>query len=105
MKWQGYGTAHSTWEPVKAFVPDGGRINEVFARFCMEHQPEYNSALKKCKELSQRSQKQKNKRKTQEEEAEDLLPLEENTGDRHQEPESGERAARVTGLTLRKSAR
>ena len=37
VNWQGYGTADSTSEPVKAFVLDGGRVNEVFARFCMEH--------------------------------------------------------------------
>ena len=109
VKWQGYGTADSTWEPVKAFVLDGGRANDVYARFCMEHQPRYNSALKKCRELSQRLQKKKDKREIQEEEAEDLPPLsedlppvEEDTGDRHQKPESGERAARVTGVTLRK---
>ena len=39
VRWQRYGTAYSTWEPVKAFVLDGGRVNEVLARFCMEHQP------------------------------------------------------------------
>ena len=112
VKWQGYGTADSTWEPVKAFVLDGGRVNEVFARFCMEHQPSYNSALKKCRELSQRLQKKKDKREIQEDEAEDLPPLsevlpplEEDTGDRHQEPDSGECAACVTGVPLRKSAR
>ena len=112
VKWQGYGTADSTWEPVKAFVLDGGRVNVVFARFCMEHQPKYNSALKKSEEMSQRSEKQKDKWKIQEEEAEDLPPLaedlpplEEDTGDRHQEADSGERTARVTGVTLRKSAR
>ena len=98
VKWQGYGTADSTWEPVKAFVLDGGRLNEVFASFCMQYHPKYNSAPKKCSELSQRSQKQKDKRKIQEEEAEDLPPLaedvpplEEDTRDRHQEPDSGER--------------
>ena len=32
VKWQGYGTTDSTWEAVKAFVLDGGRVNEVFAR-------------------------------------------------------------------------
>ena len=90
---------------MKALVLDGGRVNEVFARFCVEHQPKYNSALKECRELTQRSQKQKDKRKIQEEEAEDLPPLEQDGGDRHQEPESGERAARVTGVTLRKSTR
>ena len=112
VNWQGCGTADSTREPVKAFMLDGGRVNEVFARFCMEHQPNYNSALKKCRELSQRSQKQRDKRKIQEKEAEDLPPLagdlpplEEHTGDRHQEPDSGERAARVSGVTLRKSTR
>ena len=95
-----------------AFVLDGGRVNEVFARFCMKYQPKYNSALKKCRELSQRSQKQKDKSKIQEEQAEDLAPLAadlppllEDTSDHHQEPDSGERAARVTGVTLRKSAR
>ena len=112
VEWQRYGTADSTWEPVRAFVLDGGRVNEVFAGFCMENQPRYNSALKKCRELSQRLQKKKDKREIQEEEAEDLPPLsedlpplEEDTGDRHQEPESGERAARLTGVTLSKSAR
>ena len=99
VKWQGYGTADSTWEPVKAFVLDGGRVNEVFARFCMEYQPRYNSAMKKCRELNQRLQKKKKKREIWEEEAEDLpplsedlRPLEEDTSDRHQEPDSGERA-------------
>ena len=112
VRWQGYGTADSAWEPVKAFVLDGGRVNEVFTCFCMEHQPKYNSALKKCREMSQKSQKQKDKTKIPAEEAEDLPaleedlpPLEEDTGDHHQEPESGERAARVTGQTLEKSAR
>ena len=112
VKWHGYGTADSTWEPVEAFVLDGRRVNEVFARFCMEHQPKYNSALRNCRELSQRSQRQKDKRKIQEEEAEDLPPLaedlpslEKDTCDRHQEPDSEERAARMTGMTLRKSAR
>ena len=106
--WQGYGTADCIWEPVQAFVLDGGRVNEVFARFCMEHQPKYNSALKKCRELSQRSQMQKGKRTIQEGEAEDLPPLaedipplEQDTGDHHQEPDSGERAGRMTGVTLR----
>ena len=112
VEWQGYGTADSIWEPVKAFVLEGGRVNEVFARFCIEHQPRYNSALKKCRELSQRLQKKKEKRGIQDEEAEDLPPpsedlppLEEDTGDGHQEPDSGEHAARMTGVTLRKSAR
>ena len=111
VEWQGYGTADSTWEPAKAFVLDGGHVNEVFARFCMEHQPKYNSALKKCIETSLRSKKQNDKRKIQEEEAKDLPPLakdlpplEKDTGDRHQEPDSGECAARVTRVTLRKKA-
>ena len=102
----------STWESVKAFVLHADRVNEVFARFCMEHQPRYNSALKKCRELSQRLQKKKDKREIQEEEAEDLpplsedlAPLEEDPGDRHQEPDLGECAARVTGVTQRKGAR
>ena len=112
VKWQGYGTADSTWESVKAFVLDGCRVNEVLARFCMEHQPRYNSSLKKCRELSKRLQKKKDKTEIQEGEAEDLPPLlealpplDEDIGDRYQEPDSGECAARVTGMTLRKSAR
>ena len=105
VNWQPYGTADSTWEPVKTFVLDGGHVNEVFGRFCMEHQPRYNSALKKCGDLSQRSQEQKDNKKIQEEEAEDLPPPEVDTGDRHQELDSREHAARVTGVTPRKIAR
>ena len=105
MKWQRYGTAHSTWKPVKAFVLDGGRINEVLARFCFEHQPKYNFALKKCRELSQRSQKQNDKRKTQAEEAEDLSSVEEEKGDRHQEPESEERAGKKRHMNKQSAER
>ena len=29
-KWEGYGTSESTWEPVRAFVHDDGKLNHVF---------------------------------------------------------------------------
>ena len=30
MKWEGYGTSESTWEPVRAFLHDDGKLNRVF---------------------------------------------------------------------------
>ena len=62
VKLQGHGVLDSTWEPIKAFVLDGGHFNEVFAKFCLDHQARYNTALKKHRQLSQRMGYQKQKK-------------------------------------------
>ena len=34
-KWRGFGFANSTWEPVRTFVHDDGKVNEVFMELCL----------------------------------------------------------------------
>ena len=45
-KWQGYGTSESTWEPVRAFVHDDGKLNHVFVDYCPAHAPRFDTALR-----------------------------------------------------------
>ena len=53
MKWPGYDIRDNTSVPVRAFVPEEGHVNKLFAKFCPDHQPKYNTTLK-CRELSKR---------------------------------------------------
>ena len=45
-KWEGYGTSESTWEPVRAFVHDDGKLNHVFVDYCLAHTPGCYIALR-----------------------------------------------------------
>ena len=40
VKWENYALEDSTWEPIKAFVFEDGRINEIFKRYCEDHKLE-----------------------------------------------------------------
>jgi hypothetical protein len=35
--WENFPASSSTWEPVASFVQPGGRMNEVFKNYCVDH--------------------------------------------------------------------
>ena len=51
-KWEGYGTSESTWEPVRAFVHDDGKLNHVFVDCCLAHAPRFDKALRQARRIS-----------------------------------------------------
>ena len=51
-KWKGYGTSESTWEPVRAFVHDAGKLNHVFVDYCLAHAPRFDTALRQARRIS-----------------------------------------------------
>ena len=51
-KWEGYGTSESTWEPVRAFVHDDGKLNHVFVDYCLAHAPRFDTALRQARRMS-----------------------------------------------------
>ena len=50
--WEGYGTSESTWEPVRAFVHDDGKLNHVFVDYCLAHAPRFDTALRQPRWIS-----------------------------------------------------
>ena len=51
-KWEGYGTSRSTWEPVRAFVHDDGKLNRVFVDYCLAHALRFDTALREAGRIS-----------------------------------------------------
>ena len=51
-KWEGYGTSESTWEPVRAFVHDDGKLKHVFLDYCLAHAPRSDTALRQAWRIS-----------------------------------------------------
>ena len=51
-RWEGYGTSESTWEPVRAFVHDDGKLNHVFVDYCLAHAPRFDTALRQARRIS-----------------------------------------------------
>ena len=51
-KWEGYGTSESTWELVRAFVHDDGKLNHVFVDNCLAHAPRFDTALRQARRIS-----------------------------------------------------
>ena len=51
-KWEGFGTSQSIWEPVRAFMPDDGKLNHVFVDYCLTHAPRFDTALRQARRIS-----------------------------------------------------
>ena len=51
-KWEGYGTSKSTWEPVRAFVHEDGKLNHVLVDYCLAHAPRFDTALRQARRIS-----------------------------------------------------
>ena len=51
-KWEGYGTSESTWEPIRAFVHDDGKLNHVSVDYCLAHAPRLDTALRQAQRIS-----------------------------------------------------
>ena len=51
-KWEGYGTSEGTWELVRAFVHDNGKLNHVFVDYCLAHAPRFDTALRQARRIS-----------------------------------------------------
>ena len=51
-KWEGYGTSESTWEPVRAFVHDDGKLDHVFVDYCLAHALRFDTALRQARRIS-----------------------------------------------------
>ena len=70
-KWEGYGTSESTWEPVRAFVHDDGKLNHVFVDYCLAHAPCFGTALRQARRISSSLKKKSSAVKPSEETATD----------------------------------
>ena len=70
-KWEGYGTSESTWEPVRAFVHDDGKLNHVFVDYCLAHAPRFDTALRQSQRISATLKKKSSAEKPTEETATD----------------------------------
>ena len=51
-KLEGYGRSESTWEPVRAFMHDDGKLNHVFVDYCLAHAPRFDTALRQVRRIS-----------------------------------------------------
>ena len=51
-KCKGYGTSESTWESVRAFLHDDGKLNHVFVDYCLAHAPSFDTALQQARRIS-----------------------------------------------------
>ena len=71
MKWEGSGTSESTWEPVRAFVHDDGKINHVFVDYCLAHAPGFDAALRQAPRISSSLKKKSSEEKPNEDTATD----------------------------------
>ena len=56
--WKGYPVSDATWEPVKAFVHEDGKLNELFVEFWLRGSPKFDSALRAAKRISKRLKEQ-----------------------------------------------
>ena len=70
-KWEGYGTSKSTWEPVRAFVHDDGKLNHVFVDYCLAHAPRFDTALRQARRISSTLKKKSSTEEPNEETATD----------------------------------
>ena len=70
-KWGGYGTSESTWEPVRAFVHDDGKLNHVFVDYCLAHAPRFDTALRQAERISSTLKKKSSVEEPNEETATD----------------------------------
>ena len=70
-KWEGYGTSDSTWEPVRAFVHDDGKLNHVFVDYCLAHAPRFDTALRQARRISSTLKKKSSAEEPNEETATD----------------------------------
>ena len=51
-KWEGYCTSESTWEQVRAFPHDDGKLNHVFVDYYLAHAPRFYKALRQARRIS-----------------------------------------------------
>ena len=70
-KWEGYGTSESTWEPVRAFVHDDGKLNLVFVDYCLAYAPRFDTALRQARRISSSLKKKSSAEEPNEETATD----------------------------------
>ena len=69
--WEGYGTSESTWEPVRAFVHDDGKLNQFFMDYCLAHAPHFDTALRQARRVSITLEKQSSAKEPNKETATD----------------------------------
>ena len=50
--WEGYGTSEGTWEPVRAFVHDDGKLNHGLVDYCLAHAPRSDTVLREAQRIS-----------------------------------------------------
>ena len=70
-KWEGSGTSESTWEPVRAFVHDDGKLDHVFVDYCLAHAPRFDTALRHARRISSTLKKKSSAEEPNEETATD----------------------------------
>ena len=70
-KWEVYGTSESTWEQVRAFVHDDGKLYHVFVDYCLAHAPRFDTALRQAWRISSTLKKKSSAEEPNEETATD----------------------------------
>ena len=68
---EGNGTSESTWERVRAFVHDDGKLNHVFVDYCLAHAPRFDTALRQARRISSTLKKKSSAEELNEETAKD----------------------------------
>ena len=90
-KWEGYGTSESTWEPVRAFVHEDGKLNHVFVDYCLAHAPRFDTALKQARRISSTLKRKSSAEERNEETATDNQEPREVSNKRWGAPRDGDR--------------
>ena len=70
-KLEGYGRSESTWEPVRAFVHDDGKLNHVFVVYCLAHGPRFDTVPRQARRISSTLKKKSSAEEPNEETAMD----------------------------------